>query len=309
MKKFALVGAAGFVAPRHVKAIYDNNSHLIAACDTHDSVGVLDKYFPETSFHLSYEEMMSYITNNSKCDYTSICSPNFLHLDHITAALKADTHVICEKPLVLKEADLDLINELQYQEDKTVNCILQLRLLDSIKKLKSKIDSEDKNKVFDVDLTYITSRGPWYLSSWKGDNEKSGGIASNIGIHFFDLLYYLFGKNTACQLHYRSNMTAAGYLEFEKARVRWILSIDKRNLPNPSNGKPTYRSITIDGCELEFSDGFTELHTEAYKSIINGEGFTTEDTRCSISLTEKISSMQVSKKLGDTHPMFKNLDG
>lgn len=307
MYKFALIGAAGYVAPRHIKAIYDNGCDLKMACDPSDSVGILDKNFPNCKFFLEFEQFLNNLTNEVRCDFTSVCSPNYLHLSHISQSLKAGSNVICEKPLVLNEKGLDQLNKIQDETQKNVSCILQLRLLSTIIDLKNEINEANPDKVFDVDLSYFTSRGSWYQSSWKGDERKSGGIAANIGVHFFDLLAFLFGQNTLSHVHYRSATSAAGYLEFEKARVRWLMSINKKNIPKIAAGNPTYRSITVDGKEIEFSNGFTDLHSVSYKNILDGQRFGPEDARAAISMTSKISQMDIKRNRGEHHPLLKTL--
>lgn len=307
---FALIGAAGYIAPRHLKAIKDVDGNLIAALDKHDSVGVLDSYFPETDFFVEFERFDRHIEKQKRAhqvqvDYVSICTPNYLHDAHIRMALRTGANAICEKPLVLNPWNLDALLDIEKETGKKVYTILQLRLHPSIIALKRQIASGPKDKVYDVDLTYLTSRGNWYYTSWKGDVSKSGGIASNIGIHFYDMLSWIFGEVLENKVHLHTHDRAAGYLEFAQARVKWFLSIDSEALPTEvkENGQRTYRSITIDGAELEFSTGFTELHTESYKEIINGKGFGLEDARQSINIVHTIRNAQISpKEEGKYHP-------
>ena len=269
-KNFALIGAAGYIAPRHLDAIKYTENNLIAALDNNDSVGIIDSYFPNAAFFTETERFDRHIEkvklDNIKIDYTSICSPNYLHDAHIRMALRWGSNAICEKPLVLNPWNIDALIKLQSETKLTISTILQLRLHESVIKLKEKIDKSPDNKVFDVDLTYITSRGLWYYTSWKGDEKKSGGIATNIGVHFFDMLGFVFGKITKNTIHVHSHDRAAGYLEFKKARVRWFLSINEKLLPKKAikNKLKTYRSISIEGEEFEFSKGFTELHRESH---------------------------------------------
>lgn len=308
---FALIGAAGFVAPRHMRAIKDTGNILKVALDPNDSIGVIDSYFPQASFFTEFERFDRHVHKlsraNEAIDYMSICSPNYLHDAHVRFALRAGSEAVCEKPLVLNPWNIDALAEIEEETGKRVNTILQLRLHDSIIALKQKIQSEP-DKIYDVDLTYITSRGVWYQVSWKGDREKSGGIATNIGVHFFDMLHFLFGDNRKNTLHYQTDKAAAGYLEFSRARVRWFLSVDSSDLPETVDpGQTTYRSITIDGEEIEFSGGFNDLHTRSYEKIIRGEGFGLSDVRPSIEMVSSIRALPVTRKDGDIHPMARNL--
>lgn len=306
-KTFALTGAAGYVAPRHMRAIRDNNCALLAALDPNDSVGILDNYFPDALFFREFERFDRYIDKINRqgnpISYLSVCAPNYLHDAHIRYALRNCISVICEKPLVLNPWNIDGLEELEQANNNKVNTILQLRLHPTIIELKKKIDNNDK--IYDVDLTYITSRGSWYLVSWKGDSNKSGGIATNIGVHFFDMLYYLFGKNTYNVIHINNQKKAAGYLEFEKAKVRWFLSIDRSDLPQDiEKEQSTYRSITIDKEEIEFSNGFTDLHTASYKKILQGSGFNLNQVRPSIEIVSTIRHATIELNKGDRHPMI-----
>ena len=288
MKKFGVTGVAGYIAPRHLKAIKDTGNVLIAAADPHDSVGILDQYFPDAAFFTEIERFDRHLDklrrSGEGIDYLSICSHNNLHDAHIRLALRNDAHAICEKPLVLNPWNLDLLEKLEEEYGKKIFTVLQIRVHPSLTSLKVKIEKEKKAVKYKVDLTYITSRGKWYDYSWKGDPQKSGGIATNIGIHFFDLLMWLFGKPKNSKELISKPDKMRGELELENADVTWYLSIDKNDLPSEmnQNGRATYRSIKIDGKEIEFTDGFTELHTEVYKRTLNGNGFTISDARASI---------------------------
>lgn len=311
---FALIGAAGYIAPRHLKAIKDVGGNLVAALDKNDSVGILDSYFPETSFFVEFERFDRHVEKqkrekNIQLDYVSICTPNYLHDAHIRMALRSGAHAICEKPLVLNPWNLDALLDIEKETGKKVYTILQLRLHQSIIELKEKIASGTKGKIYDVDLTYLTSRGSWYYTSWKGDAEKSGGIASNIGVHFYDMLSWVFGDLKENIVHLHTHDRAAGYLEFEQARVKWFLSIDYDALPNvvKEKGQRTYRSITVDGEEIEFSGGFTELHTKSYQAILAGNGFGLEDARQSIEIVQTIRNSEISKKEEGKFHEFVNL--
>ena len=292
MKRFGITGVAGYIAPRHLKAIKDTGNVLIAAADPHDSVGILDQYFPDAAFFTEIERFDRHLDklrrSGEGIDYISICSPNNLHDAHIRLALRNDAHAICEKPLVLNPWNLDLLEKLEAEYRKKIYTVLQLRVHPSLTALKDKIKKEKRTAKYKVELTYITSRGRWYDYSWKGDQQKSGGIATNIGIHFFDLLMWLFGKpvNQNSLLIKKDKMR--GELELENADVTWYLSIDKNDLPGEQqkNGRATYRSIKIDGKEIEFTDGFTKLHTEVYKRTLNGNGFTIADVRASIEFVQ-----------------------
>ena len=307
MKNFALMGAAGYIAPRHLKAIKETNNNLIAALDRFDSVGVMDSYFPKADFFVEFERFDRHIEKLRRSgvplDYVSICTPNYLHDAHIRMALRSGADAICEKPLVLNPWNVDALMDIQRESGKKIHTILQLRLHPSIIALKKKIELANSKAKYDVDLTYITSRGKWYDISWKGDSSKSGGIATNIGIHFFDMLAWLFGNVQENTVHLREKDKSAGYLEFEKARVRWYLSIDENSLPDRISqlGQRTYRSITINGEELEFSSGFTELHTDSYRQILKGEGFGLDDAKESIKIAQKIRNNGILTK-GEKHP-------
>lgn len=312
MKNFALIGAAGYIAPRHMRAIKETENNLIAALDKSDSVGIIDSFFPEADFFTEYERFDRHIDklrlNGKKIDYVSICSPNYLHDSHIRFALRHNADAICEKPLVLNPWNVEALTEIEKETGKNIYTILQLRLHKSIIELKKKVDAQ-KDKVFDIDLTYITSRGKWYDYSWKGNHSKSGGIATNIGVHFFDMLTWIFGDVKLNVVHLTENNKAAGFLQLERANVRWFLSIDKNDLPKIAKEKnqPTYRSITVAGDELEFSGGFTDLHTESYMHILQGKGFRLSDAKRSIQTVYTIRNSNPIGVRGDYHPFLKNI--
>ena len=312
-KTFALIGAAGYIAPRHMKAIQDTGSTLIAALDKNDSVGIIDSYFPDADFFTEFERFDRHIdklrreNEGKSVDFISICSPNYLHDSHMRFALRSDADAICEKPLVLNPWNIDGLQDIERDTGRKVNTILQLRVHPSIIALKDKVRSENKSTKHEVDLTYITSRGHWYLQSWKGDEKKSGGIATNIGVHFYDMLHFIFGELQENVVHHSSETMAAGYLEYEKARVRWFLSVDFAFVPDSAKaqGQRTYRSITIDGEEIEFSGGFTDLHTRSYEEILAGRGFGLEENRVAIETVANIRNAQPLGLKGDYHPFLK----
>ena len=312
---FALIGAAGYIAPRHLKAIKETGNNLVAALDPFDSVGIMDSYFPDADFFTEPErfdrhlDKLRRLNNGKRINFVSICSPNFLHDAHIRIALRNDANAICEKPIVLNPWNLDALQEIEKETGKKVNTIFQLRLHQSIVALKKEIEAGPADKIYDVDLSYITSRGRWYYISWKGNPEKSGGVATNIGVHFFDMLTYIFGAVKENIVHYRDEMKVAGYLELEKARVRWFLSLDINDVPAKirATGQRTYRSITVDGKEIEFSGGFTELHTTSYQKILDGEGFGLEDARSSINTVFQIRNANPVGLRGDYHPFLKTM--
>ncbi|ABM00465.1 Gfo/Idh/MocA family protein [Shewanella amazonensis] len=314
MKNFALIGAAGYIAPRHLRAIKDTGNNLVAAMDINDSVGIMDSHFPEAEFFTEFEDFTAFVEDQAlkgkKLDYISICSPNYLHAPHMKYALKNGIDVICEKPLVLHSEDMDVLKEYEQKYGAKVNSILQLRLHPSIIALREKVAAAPADKVFDVDLTYMTSRGKWYMKSWKGFDHKSGGVATNIGVHFYDMLHFIFGDLKCNEVHYRDEKTASGYLEYERARVKWFLSIDANNLPdNAVQGeKLTYRSITIsDGentVELEFSGGFTDLHTVSYQNVLAGNGFGIDENRIAIETVENIRTQTVIAAGDKAHPLL-----
>ncbi len=311
MVDFALVGAAGFVAARHMRAIADTGNRLVAALDPKDSVGMIDSYFPDAHFFVEFERFDRHIDKlrrkGTPISYVSVCSPNYLHDSHIRFGLRNGSDVICEKPLVLNPWNLDALAELEQETGRRVYNVLQLRLHPAIRELKERIAMRtlaDPNLKLDVDLAYITSRGRWYHVSWKGDETKSGGIATNIGVHFFDMLQWVFGPAKLNLLHAASDTTAAGYLELEHARVRWFLSIDEAALPNEvrARGQRTYRSIKIGGEELEFSEGFADLHTATYRDILAGGGYGLEDSRAAVQLVHDIRHARVQRDHASMHP-------
>lgn len=311
MKNFALLGVAGYIAPRHLKAIKDTGNQLIAAYDKFDSVGIMDSHFPNASFFVEFERFDRHIEkikrNGVPLDYVSICTPNYLHDAHIRMALRRGADAICEKPLVLNPWNVDALEGIEKETGNSINTILQLRLHPSIIQLKNKIDYSLSKTKYEVDLTYITSRGKWYDISWKGDESKSGGVATNIGIHFFDMLHWIFGGLQENIVHVYEKHKASGYLEFEKARVRWFLSIDEEDLPLEikKKGQRTFRSISIDGDELEFSSGFTELHSESYRHILKGNGFSIQDAKTSIQIVHDIRNASIARG-GEKHPFLLN---
>ena len=314
MKHFGLIGGAGYIAPRHMKAIKSSGHDLVALCDPCDSVGIMDSYFPKAEFFTKFEQFDQFLSvfkkeNKKSLDYISITSPNYLHDSHIQYALRMGSDAICEKPLVLSLEEIDLLDDLQKETGKNVWNILQLRLHPSIVELREQTLKSNQSKKFDVDLTYITSRGKWYLNSWKGNELESGGIAFNIGIHFFDMLSFVFGKKQSSIVHLKETTKSAGYLEYEKARVRWFLSIDENDLPKDIKEKNqrTFRCIRIDDKELEFSKGFTDLHDESYNSIIKGEGYSLQDARSCIETASEIYNLKESPLCGDYHPYLKNI--
>jgi len=315
MKNFALVGASGYVAPRHMKAIKATNNELVAALDPNDSVGVIDSYFPDADFFTEFERFDRHIdklhrgTSGRRVDYVSICSPNYLHDSHMRFALRSGADAICEKPIVLNPWNIDGLSELEKDTGQRVNTILQLRVHPSIIALRDKVQREKQNTKHDVDLTYITSRGHWYLQSWKGEEKKSGGIATNIGVHFYDMLHFVFGALQQNVVHFYSSTKAAGFLEYERARVRWFLSIDVEDVPASvrAEGKRTYRSITCDHEEIEFSTGFADLHTRSYEEILAGRGFGLEENRVAIESVADIRSSEPKGLTGDYHPFLGKL--
>lgn len=315
MKRFALVGAAGYIAPRHMQAIKVTGNNLVAALDPNDSIGIMDSHFPDASFFTEFERFDRHIDKLRRAgtgvDYISICSPNYLHDSHMRFALRSGAHAICEKPLVLNEWNIDGLLDVEKDTGNKVNTILQLRVHPAILELKKKVENSSKNGKYEVDLTYITSRGKWYLQSWKGDTKKSGGIATNIGVHFFDMLHFIFGELQENIVHHTSDTKAAGYLEYENARVRWFLSIDVEDVPAEvrEKGQRTFRSITVDGEEIEFSGGFTELHNRSYEEILAGRGFGLEENRVAITTVSQIRNAQPVGLQGDYHPFLKGQDG
>lgn len=311
MKKFALIGASGYIAPRHMKAINETHNDLVAAVDKSDSVGIIDNYFSQAAFFTEFERFDRHLEKlkrlGNMVDYVSVCSPNYLHDAHIRFGLRYGADVICEKPTVLNPWNLDALEQLQNESEGHVYNILQLRLHPEIVALRKFIESSDPNKIYDIDLTYITSRGHWYYASWKGDLSKSGGIASNIGIHFFDMLQWIFGPVKSNKVNIQTHDRVAGFLELEKARVRWFLSINSETLPPEikSKNQTTYRSVKINEDELEFSTGFTDLHTVSYNHILKGDGYTIDEVRPSIELVHDIRVATPMGLVGDYHPFCK----
>ncbi|WP_461533201.1 Gfo/Idh/MocA family protein [Sinomicrobium sp.] len=311
MKNFALVGAAGYIAPRHMKAIKETGNNLLAALDKSDSVGIIDSYFPEADFFVEFERFDRHIEklkydNKILLDYVSICSPNYLHDAHIRFALRSGADAICEKPLVLNPWNIDKLQKVEEKTGQKVYNILQLRVHPSIIALREKVKNGKRDQKFEVDLTYLTSRGHWYHTSWKGDQNKSGGIATNIGVHFYDMLSWIFGDLQENTVHVHEEDRAAGYLEFENARVRWFLSINREYLPKEvrAKGQTTYRSITIDGEELEFSGGFTDLHTMVYRDILEGRGYGLEAARTAIEIVHNIRNTRPVGVKGEYHELL-----
>jgi UDP-N-acetyl-2-amino-2-deoxyglucuronate dehydrogenase len=312
MKNFALIGAAGYIAPRHMQAVKATGNRLVAAFDPSDSVGIIDSYFPDASFFTEFERFDRHLDklrrggDSEAVDYVAICSPNYLHDSHMRFALRAGADAICEKPLVLNPWNIDGLLEIEEATGRKVNTILQLRVHPAIVALRERVLAEAaQGRKHEVDLTYITSRGLWYLHSWKGDVKKSGGIATNIGVHFFDMLHFIFGGLQHNVVHLNDAVRAGGYLEYERARVRWFLSVDAADLPAAQReaGQRTFRSITADGEEIEFSGGFTDLHTVSYERILAGEGFGLEENRCAISTVAHIRAAEPQPLKGDYHPL------
>ena len=315
MKNFAIIGVGGYIAPRHLKAIKETGNNLLVALDKSDSVGIMDSFFPKADFFTEPERFERHVYklqhgSGEKLDIFSICTPNYLHDAHIRMALLNGADAICEKPLVLNPWNIDALSELEKETGHKIYNILQLRLHPAIIELKKKIEAGDPNKIYDVDLTYITSRGKWFHYSWKGDIAKSGGLATNIGIHFFDMLQYIFGEKKMLVVHHRDNHVVSGYLELEKARVRWFLSVDSEYLPDEIKvkGQTTYRSIQIAGDELEFTGGFTDLHTESYKNILAGNGFGLDQAKPSIEMVHFIRNAEVVTTMKDCeHPFISRI--
>ena len=316
MKNFTLIGAAGYIAPRHMKAIKDTNNNLVAALDKFDSVGIIDSYFPEADFFTEFERFDRHIDKlrrkDKKIDFVSITTPNYLHDSHIRWALRSGADAICEKPLVLNPWNIDALEEIEKESGKKVYNILQLRLHPSIIALKEKVEKELKvnpNKVYDIDLTYLTSRGKWYFISWKGDEKKSGGIATNIGVHFYDMLSWIFGEVEENIVHVKTEYANAGFLKLKHANVRWFLSVIYDYIPDEIKAKEqrTYRSITVDGEEIEFSGGFTELHTRSYEEILKGNGFRLSEARKSIDIVSTIRNLEPVGLKGEYHPFCKKV--
>ncbi len=315
MQDFALIGAAGYIAPRHMAAIRDTGNRIIAALDPNDSVGIIDSFFPDAHFFTEFERFDRHIDKLRRknagggIDYMSICSPNYLHDSHIRFALRSGCDAICEKPLVLNPWNLDGLAEVESDTGQTIHTILQLRLHPSIIALCERIEAAPRDRKYDVDLTYVTARGRWYHQSWKGDTRKSGGIATNIGVHFFDMLHFLFGELQEVIVHANDSERAGGYLEYANARVRWFMSLDPTDVPAAEReaGKRTYRSITVNGDEIEFSGGFTDLHTRSYEEILAGNGFGLEANRTAIATVSKIREARVEPNRGERNPLVKDV--
>ncbi|WP_316346906.1 Gfo/Idh/MocA family oxidoreductase [Desulfuromonas acetoxidans] len=318
MSNFALIGVGGYIAPRHMKAIKETGNSLVAAVDKNDSVGIIDSFFPQAHFFTEFERFDRHIEKlrrenaGKEVSYVSICSPNYLHDAHIRFALRTHADAICEKPLVLNPWNIDALQEIEQESGQRVNTILQLRLHPSIIELKQKVERQlavEPNKMFDVDLTYLTSRGRWYHISWKGDEHKSGGVATNIGVHFFDMLCFIFGSVTENVCHIRNDNVAAGYLELKHARVRWFLSVNAEYLPDVAqkSGQTTYRSIIVDDHEFEFSGGFTDLHTRSYKEILSGNGFGLNEVRGCIGIVHDFRTAEPLGIHGEYHPFCRDV--
>ncbi len=317
MKKFVQIGGAGYIAPRHMKAIKDTGNGLVGVLDKGDSIGIIDSYFPEASFFTEFERFDRFVDkwrreNDKKIEYVSITTPNYLHDSHIRWALRSGCDAICEKPLVLNPHNIDQLKIIEEETGKKVYNILQLRLHDSIIKLKEKVTKELKenpDRIYDIDLTYLTSRGKWYFISWKGDESKSGGIATNIGVHFFDMLTYIFGEVEENIVHLKTEFANAGYLKLKNANVRWFLSVKYDYIPNniKAGGQRTYRSIRVDGEEIEFSGGFTELHTRSYEEILKGNGFGLDEAYRSIGIVSEIRKKEAIGLKGEYHSFCKKI--
>ena len=306
MTYFALIGAAGYVAPRHMKAMRAVGGILKAAVDPNDSVGIIDSHFPDAHFFTEFERFDRHIDklhrSGGRIDYVSICSPNYLHDAHVRFALRSDSDAICEKPLVLNPWNLDGLAEIEASTGRRINTILQLRLHPAIIALKQKVEMSDRRHT--VDLSYVTSRGRWYHQSWKGDDKKSGGVGTNIGVHFFDMLSFVFGAVTDSALHLRNDRQMAGSMQCEKADIRWFLSVDRADLPaGLADGQSTYRAVTVDGENVEFSAGFTDLHTASYQGVLAGNGFGLDDVRPSIEIVSAMRRATIEPGRGEQHPM------
>ncbi|MAX65568.1 MAG: oxidoreductase [Halobacteriovoraceae bacterium] len=310
MKNFAVLGVGGYIAPRHIQAINDTGNRIVTAMDVNDSVGILDRYTQDVAFFTDFERFESHIDElkgtDKEVNFVSICSPNHLHSSHMKFGLRNGCDVICEKPLVLCESEIDDLKNYEDKYGKKINTVLQLRVHDSIIALRDKIQNSGKKK-YEIELTYLTSRGPWYHESWKGNAQKSGGLTSNIGIHFFDMLTWIFGDLKKNELHMANDLMTSGYMELEKANVKWVLSVDRKYLPESAvkDGKTTYRSITVEGDEIEFSGGFTDLHTKVYEQAVTGNGYGLEDARVAIRIVDQLRSMTPMGIQGHSHPMVK----
>ena len=312
-KNFGIIGVAGYIAVRHLHAIKETGNNLLASLDKFDSVGRIDSYFPESDFFVEFERFDRHFDKlkrtGTKIDYVSICSPNYLHDSHIRFALRHQAEAICEKPIVLNPWNIDALQEIENETGRKIYTVLQLRLHPKILELREKIRNGPKDKIYDIDMTYITSRGNWYSISWKGDIQKSGGVATNIGIHFFDMLSWIFGDTRKNIVHISKPDKAAGYLELENARVRWFLSLDYNDIPDSAKktGKRTFRSITVNGEEIEFSEGFGDLHTVSYREILAGRGFGLKEARQSVETAYTIRNAKPVGLQGDYHPILKSI--
>jgi UDP-N-acetyl-2-amino-2-deoxyglucuronate dehydrogenase len=312
-KNFALIGVGGYIAPRHLKAIRDTGNRLVAAVDLKDSVGILDQFSYDVRFFTEIERFDRHLEKlrrgpeEGHIQFISICSPNYLHDAHCRLAMRVGADVICEKPLVVNPWNLDALQEIESETNRKINTILQLRVHPELLKLKARLDQEGSDVQHKVVLSYVTSRGNWYHVSWKGDQEKSGGVATNIGVHFFDLLIWLFGPAHEIKVYHSDNELMSGYIELEKAKVRWFLSVDHNDLPEVAKQakKNTFRSITVDDQEIEFSGGFTDLHTRVYEKTLAGDGFGIDDARLSIELTYRIRQAEISPFDSLVHPFLK----
>ena len=314
---FGLIGASGYIAPRHMRAIKDTGNELIAALDPYDGIGIMDSYFPQAYFFTEYERFDRFVdkwrrNGNKKIEYIAITTPNYLHDSHIRFALRSGANAICEKPLVLNPHNIDQLKIIEEESGKKVFNILQLRLHESIVALKNKISKEllqNPDRIYDVDLTYLTSRGKWYFISWKGDEDKSGSVATNIVVHFFDMLSWIFGPIEENIVHLKQPDANAGYMRLKNANVRWFLSVNYDYIPEniKNSGKRTFRSIKVDGDEIEFSDGFTDLHTKSYEHILSGEGFGLDEARNSINIVSSIRKMSPIGLRGEYHPFCKKV--
>lgn len=312
-KNFGLIGVAGYIAVRHLKAIKDTGNNLLASLDRFDSVGLIDSYFPHSDFFVEFERFDRHFDKlkrtGTKVDYVSICSPNYLHDSHIRFALRHQADAICEKPIVLNPWNVEALQEIEKETGRKIYTVLQLRLHPKIVELRERILNGPKDKVYDVDLTYITSRGNWYFISWKGDIQKSGGVGTNIGIHFFDMLGWIFGEVKNNVVNFSEPDKAGGYLELKNARIRWFLSLDSNDLPQElkEKGQRTYRSVTVDGTEVEFSEGFTDLHTKTYEDILGGGGFGMNEARQSVEIAYSIRNAKPIGLQGNYHPILKKV--
>lgn len=314
IKNFALIGVGGYIANRHLKAIKETGNHLVASLDNFDSVGILDQYFPESDFFVEFERFDRHLDKlrriGTKIDYVSICSPNYLHDSHIRFALRHQANAICEKPMVLNPWNADALQEIEKETGKRIFNILQLRLHPSVIALKKRIEQGPKDKIYNIDLSYITSRGNWYYISWKGDMQKSGGVVTNIGVHFFDMLTWIFGEVKENIVHISRENKVAGFLQLKKARVRWFLSLDQNDIPDylKENGQRTYRSLKLDAEEFEFSQGFAVLHTQSYINILSGKGFGIDEVRNSIDTVYNIRNANPVGLKGEFHPFCKSIN-